>query len=71
MINLVDQTITLMNKTDKIKVWSVWFETPVGLTDNIDNVREYCLANDFDMNMCITPVPVAIGEEGLYEVVKS
>lgn len=68
MFNLTNHTVTLGSTTYHIERFEVWFQSPMGLFDNIDLALEKCKSNDIDGEFFIAPVPVAIAAGGIYEV---
>ena len=65
-INLETETIKL-EVEELIEQWEVWFQTPFGLFPKLKQAKERCMVDDFDFNLCITPVAVAISKNK-YEV---
>lgn len=59
-INLETETIkNVMEANEPIDKWEVWFQTPFGLCKTLKEAKDYCLANDLEIKLCITPVAVA------------
>lgn len=54
-------------KTEPIKKWEVWFMIPFGLTPDFKQAVDACKKVDFDPQMNVVPVPVAISET-MYEI---
>lgn len=53
-----------------IEKFEVWFQVPfAGLMRSIDDAIQACLDQDLNPDMCVVSVPVAIAEEGDYEVI--
>ncbi len=70
MLSLKDGTIKKpKSEVQPIKEWVVWFSTPYGLFETGAEASEQCVAGDLDPELCVMPVPVALGEDGAYEVV--
>lgn len=71
MLNLREGTIKRPGdlNPEPIKEWVVWFTTPYGLCETAKEASAKCEAGDIDPELCVMPVPVAIGEDGTYEVV--
>lgn len=69
MFHLTNKTLTFDSKPLPIKQFTVWFITPMGLIERIDDAIEKCKESDMDPELCIVPVPVAIDEAGRYEVI--
>jgi hypothetical protein len=69
MVNLKDGTLTQSGKTYPIVMWRVWFRTFKGLTEDIDIARQICEENDFDPELNIKPVAVAIDIKGRSEII--
>ena len=65
MINLTKN----LKDFSKIMKWDVWFVTPFGLATSLDQAVARCIESDLDPEMCIKPVPVALAEDGSYELV--
>lgn len=65
-INLETETIEL-DGMERIMRWEVWFQTPFGLYQELQKAKERCMVDDFDFNLCITPVAVAVSKNK-YEV---
>lgn len=69
MVDVANQTLRFKGKTLPITAFVVWFMTPFGLIDNLDEAVDKCNENDVPPQAVIVPVPVAIDEEGRYEMV--
>ena len=52
-----------------IEEWVVWFSTPYGLFETAAEASTRCEDGDLDPELCVMPVPVAVAEDGAYEVV--
>lgn len=48
--------------------WAVWFQTPMGVVDDLAMAIGMCTQNDMPAQLVIRPVPVAIAEDDSYEV---
>jgi hypothetical protein len=46
--------------TEKIKKWTVWFRVPWGLCETMDEAVKVCKAKEYDPELAIIPVPVAV-----------
>ncbi len=63
MFNLKERTITLNGRPDHITQFQVWFQVPTkGLLPNLEDAIKICEGLDLDPNLCIVPVPVAVGQ---------
>jgi hypothetical protein len=62
MIDLREDHLRFGDKDERIIKWEVWFQTPVGLTQNLPEAREICQKLDLIPEMAIVPVPVAISQ---------
>lgn len=72
MINLKLNCIECVGKSKivyPIVEWQVWFSTPMGLCSNFNDAWTMCREKDFDPEMTIRPVAVAVSKEGFYEAV--
>jgi len=69
MFNLEEESLTFGGKTAPIVTWAVWFSTPFGLIEHLQEASARCLENDMKPNAVIAPVPVAIDAEGRYEII--
>ncbi len=63
------ETIELGGKTLKMFMWQVWFQTPLGLFQDLAIACQRCKDNNLDPNAVISPCPVAIDEAGRYEII--
>ncbi len=64
--------ITLDGKETVIKEFRVCFMTPSGLCwDYLEAKEAVAALGEIPMNMVITPLPVAVGENGQYEILLS
>jgi hypothetical protein len=68
MIQLAQRLVTIQGKEEKILSFEVWFQTPWGLIDKLDDAVARCVAHDIDPNINLVPVSVAITETN-YEVI--
>ena len=50
-----------------IKAWVVYFRSPFGISRTINEAIDICKKNEFNPDLCIIPVPVAITDTS-YEV---
>jgi hypothetical protein len=48
----------------------VWFKCMGGLFETHDEAVSWCDRNDFDPDLCITPVPVAVKHPHAYRVIE-
>lgn len=55
-------------KNKKIVGWVIWWQTPLGMMDTMEGARERLEELDLDPVMCMFPVPVAMLEDGDYEI---
>lgn len=69
MINLEKQTLILFGEEHPIVKWEVWFQTPTGLADKLEDAITSVMKNDFSPNLTIRPVTVATDSAGRYELV--
>jgi hypothetical protein len=69
MFDLSEKTLTFDNKPLNIVKWQVWFATPFGLIETLDQAIARCRENDMEPNAIVSPVPVAIDEAGRYEII--
>lgn len=67
MISLIDRTISIRGRTETIKKFEVWFVTPLGLHDELEDAVNRCVSGDLDPDKAVQTVCVAVGET-LYEV---
>ena len=68
MIDLTTNSFFVSGKHIPISKWVVWFVTTFGLTPNLEEAKMRCVASDIDPELNVTPVPVAIAEDGYYEI---
>ena len=68
MFDIEQQEIRLQGKTEKILRYEVWFMTPFGLIDNLEEAIERVKRIDMVVELTIRPVAIAISET-LFEVV--
>jgi hypothetical protein len=68
MINLLNQQLEHNFGFADIQSWEVWFMTPFGVTPNLKEANEKCIAKDLEPDLVVTPVAVAIGNNGHYEI---
>lgn len=67
MIDKVAGTIRILDQTQKIERFEVWFQTPFGLMDDFEDAKQRVLSADFEIAPNVIPVSVAVGAT-LYEV---
>jgi hypothetical protein len=69
MYNLIERTITLGHSQYPIEQFVVWFQTPLGLFDRLEDAIERLRGCDFDPGEIgmIVPVTVAYNNQA-YEV---
>jgi hypothetical protein len=68
MYSIKDKTLTIQGQTTSIERWEVWFQTPFGLIENLDDAIIRVESSDCDPNFTIVPVVVAIAGSR-YEVI--
>ncbi len=68
MISLTRKTLTRNGVESEIIRFEVWFQTPFGLIENLEDAVVRLTAADMDPETIIVPVSVAISESS-YEVV--
>lgn len=68
MFDTARKTITLRGKTEPVVTFQVWFTTPFGLMEDIDEAAKRCAAANLEPALNVRPVPVAVSET-LYEVI--
>lgn len=73
MVNLIRSEIDIHGRVSKIARFEVWFQSPIGLSDNLDVLIEKLKEVDFEINTpgMIVPVTVAIAENEDYEVMST
>lgn len=74
IIDPVTQTAILKIRSGKespVIRWEVWFQTPMGVTDDLAIAVGMCTDNDMPAQLVIRPVAVAIAEDETYEVIPS
>lgn len=69
MFDLKNQTLTQGRQTLPIKSWQVFFQCPKGLCTTLEEAIDACEASDWDPNLVICPVCVALDEAGRYEII--
>ncbi len=69
MILIKENLIVRGDLQERIKKWEVWFRTPWGLCNNTLDAVQALEAAEFDPNITIIPVAVAISET-TYEVMQ-
>lgn len=69
MINLKTNTLSFGDQARQIKEWRVWFLTPFGICESIAEARLALMDRDFDLDLSIIPVVVAVGEDGYSEFI--
>jgi hypothetical protein len=65
-----DGRVTRGEYSERIERWEVWFQTPFGLTPKLHEAVEACVKGDFDPELMVVPVPVAMTQAS-YEVAKN
>lgn len=71
MISLTDNTITPPQSPGEplpITAFEVWFQTPVGLSSNLETAVSRCQELDLEPELAIKPVAVAVHSNLIYEV---
>lgn len=68
MVNLVAKRIDVNGQDVPIKEFVVWFQTPFGLFNTLEKAAQACSSRDLLPELCVKPVAVAVGFEGVYEV---
>ncbi len=66
MILLEQGEILLRGQPEEITKWEVWFQTPNGLVDSYEKLKDQMKSEQWPGTL-IRPVPVAIGQRH-YEV---
>lgn len=69
MIDLVARKITLQGRTQDITGFQVWWQSPVGLFDKLEEAQAKVVELELDPRQMIVPVSVAIAADGTYEVI--
>lgn len=69
MINLVDKIVELKDSKGNITSFEVWWVTPFGMFDKLDEAIVRLKEIDLDPNLILKPIVVAICDNGLYEPV--
>lgn len=69
MFNLGKGTLSGNGWERPIAHWEVWFQTPKGLCETLDEAVEVCKSLDMEPDAIIRPVPVAITAHGNYEII--
>ena len=67
MISYTQSLITLNGKTEPILRYEVWFQTPFGLVQSVQDGIKQCAAVDFEPDRTLLPVSVAVSES-MYEI---
>lgn len=71
MFNLRTRVIELDGRTDPLLDFQVWWVVPTfGLFTKLEEAVARCEANDMDPQSCCVPTCVAVGQNGLYEVLR-
>ena len=65
MIDLENQMITVLGKTEPLQCWDIWFVTLEGMFDSWCDAKEAAKRMNQDIKSII-PIPVALSET-LYE----
>jgi hypothetical protein len=69
MVDLVKSEIRVGDRVSPIVEFRVWFRTPFGLTASLpEAIAETSELGD--SRLMIVAVPVAIGQDGIYEVLQ-
>lgn len=67
MISLEKKEIFLRGQAKPIAEFQVWFRTPLGITDDLDFAITRCKEQDWEPQLTIVPVVVALSIDGTYE----
>ncbi len=62
MLDLNSGTIIRGGVREPIVRWGVWFKTPFGYGETLEEARETVISVDLNPHMVIQPVPVAFGD---------
>lgn len=68
MINMKSQEIRLNGEVHPIIRWEVWFATPMGLFTTYSEAVKAVADSDFDPELTVVPVSVAVSDFNVYEV---
>jgi hypothetical protein len=68
MIALATQQIVQRGQNFPIARWEVWYATQFGITPEFSEAVEWLDRAGIDPELGMTPVPVAIAEDGKYEM---
>ncbi len=60
MISFKEALLIREEIKEPIRKWTVWFRTPWGLCGTLKGAVEVCVKNDYDPELAIIPVPVAV-----------
>lgn len=60
MLILKENMIVRGEIKEKIKKWTTWFRTPWGLCETLDDAVKICVQNDYDPELAIIPLSVAV-----------
>lgn len=67
MISITDNTITANGQTTLIREWRVWWRSPFGISPLREEVVDQCIKKELDPEFSVSPMVVAIGDDGSYE----
>lgn len=71
MFDLEKRTIELAGRPIPIREFQVWWCIPtIGLIPILEDAIKRCKENDWDVASCCIPTVVAIGQDGVYEVLR-
>jgi len=62
MIDLSKKEIVLGDRVEPIKEWRVWFKTPFGYAETLDQALFTIRSADLNPYMTVQPIPVAFSE---------
>jgi hypothetical protein len=60
MIDLLTNQRTFQGKIEKIVEWKIWWMTPKGLVETLEEARNVSKQLDMDINAICVPVVVAV-----------
>lgn len=69
MFDITQKELNLQGKREPITHFDVWFQTPFGLYETVEEAIKKCEDTDLLPLTCVVPVPVAVSET-LYEVLR-
>jgi hypothetical protein len=69
MFDITQKELDLQGKKEPITSFQVWFQTPFGLYEELEEAIKKCEDTDLHPLTCVVPVPVAVSET-LYEVLR-